>query len=175
LRSWANILDAVPSSRLVLRNTMFDDIEVRTAFYRRCDDMDLRQDRVSLRGYCSYAEIMASYGDVDIVLDPFPFSGCTTTCDALWMGVPIITRIGSTLVSRQSGAILNALDLGEFITESTQDYIAAAVALARDDSRRSELRFSLRQKMQTTFDPQTFAAGLLVQLAKLASRTWERA
>jgi len=175
LRSWANILDAVPSSRLVLRNTMFDDIEVRAAFYRRCDDMDLRQDRVSLLGYCSYAEIMASYGDVDIVLDPFPFSGCTTTCDALWMGVPIITRIGSTLVSRQSGAILNALDLGEFITESTQDYIAAAIALARDDSRRSELRSSLRQKMQTTFDPQTFAAGLLVQLAKLASRTRERA
>jgi len=173
LSSWGSILDAVPGSRLVLRNTMFDDAEVCAAFYRRCDDMSLRQDRVSLHGYCGYAEIMASYGDVDVVLDPFPFSGCTTTCDALWMGVPIITRTGSTLVSRQSGAILDALDLGGLITESTQDYIAVAIALARDDIRRSELRSSLRKKMQTTFDPQTFSDSLLVQLGKLASRTWE--
>jgi predicted O-linked N-acetylglucosamine transferase (SPINDLY family) len=173
LGTWASILNAVPGSRLVLRNTMFDDVDVCTAFYQRCDDMGLRQDRVSLYGYCGYAEIMASYGDVDIVLDPFPFSGCTTTCDALWMGVPVITRTGSTLVSRQSGAILNALELGEFITQSTQDYIAATIALARDDARRSELRASLRKKMQNIFVPQIFSNDLLQQLRKLASRTWE--
>lgn len=170
LQAWASILDGVSGSHLVLRNTMFDDSEVCAAFNRRCDDIGLRAERVSLFGYCDYTEIMASYGGVDIVLDPFPFSGCTTTCDALWMGVPIVTRIGSTLVSRQSGAILNALELDEFITESTQDYIATAIKLAKDDARRVELRSCLRKNMKNTFDPQTFSDGLLLQLKKLASR-----
>ena len=174
LSTWAGILAAVPDSRLVLRNTMFDDTGVCSAFLQRCDDIGLHRDRISLHGYCDYADIIASYGDVDIVLDPFPFSGCTTTCDALWMGVPIITRTGSTLVSRQSGAILDALGLSEFITESEQDYIAAAITLARDDSRRAELRLSLRKKMQTTFDPQSFADGLLTQLEKLATNSHEK-
>ncbi len=173
LRAWAKILDALPGSRLVLRNSMFDDSQVCKAFYQRCDDLGLLQTRVLVHGYCDYAEIMASYADVDIVLDPFPFSGCTTTCDALWMGVPIITRVGSTLVSRQSGAILNALDLGRFVTETTPDYINAAIALARNGARRSELRISLRQMMKKTFDPQTFSDHLLDQLEKLASQSRE--
>ena len=170
LTAWAGILDAVPGSKLLLRNTMFDDAEVRTAFYHRCSTLGLQQNRVFLHGYCDYSEIMASYGGVDIVLDPFPFSGCTTTCDALWMGVPVITLAGSTLVSRQSGAILNALELNEFITASTEDYVTAAISLARDDTRRSELRSSLRQKMQNTFDPQTFSDALLIQFQKLTSQ-----
>jgi len=167
LTAWAGILDAVPGSRLELRNTMFDDAEVCTAFFRRCDELGLRQERVFVHGYCDYAEIMASYSGVDIVLDPFPFSGCTTTCDALWMGVPIVTRTGSTLVSRQSGAILDALDLSEFITQSTQEYVKTAIALARDDVRRAELRSCLREKMRNAFDPQKFSENLLLQFRKL--------
>ena len=170
LRAWAEILNAVPGSRLVLRNTMFNDSDVCAAFYRRSERLGLQSGRVSLLGYCDYAEIMASYADVDIVLDPFPFSGCTTTCDALWMGVPVITRTGSTLVSRQSGAILDALDLQDLIADSTHGYISSAVKLARDESRRSELRSGLRERMKIIFDPQTFASGLLKHFRRLAGR-----
>jgi len=171
LSAWASILDALPGSRLVLRNTMFDDAGVCTALYQRFDSFGIKQDQLSLLGYCSYTEIMTSYADIDIVLDPFPFSGCTTTCDALWMGVPIITRPGSTLVSRQSAAILDALELNEFIADSTQEYIETAIKLAKDKTRRSELRLSLRGKMQTVFDPQIFAGRLLEQFQQLTART----
>ncbi len=167
LHAWSKILNAVPGSSLVLRNTMFDDAGVCDAFRQRCESFGLSADRLSLSGYCHYAEIMAAYADVDIVLDPFPFSGCTTSCDALWMGVPIITRTGSTLVSRQSGAILDALGLGEFIAQSTQEYITAAIKLAGDEKRRCELRSGLRKKMQLVFDPQVFTDHLFEQFQQL--------
>ncbi|NND44243.1 MAG: tetratricopeptide repeat protein [Xanthomonadales bacterium] len=164
LQAWARILDAVPGAQLRVRNSLFEDPAAREDFLARCGRAGMDAARVSLHGYCSYSRIMADYQDVDIALDPFPFSGCTTTCDALWMGVPVVTRRGETLVSRQSASILQQLGLHDWIAESKDDYVTAAVRLANDVSQRRALRATLRESMQSAFRPAAFAGELLALL-----------
>lgn len=164
LQAWARILDALPGARLRVRNSVFEDPAAREDFLARCGRAGLDAARVSLHGYCSYSRIMAEYQDVDIALDPFPFSGCTTTCDALWMGVPVVTRRGETLVSRQSASILEQLGFHDWIAESNDEYVTAAVRLANDVAQRRALRTALRTSMRGAFRPEAFAAGLLALL-----------
>jgi len=78
----------------------------------------------------SYADLLAAYRNVDIALDPFPFSGCTTSCDALWMGVPVIALQGETFVARQSASLLARLGRAEWIAHDTDAYVELAVRAA---------------------------------------------
>ena len=91
--------------------------------------------------------MLAEYGDVDIALDPFPFSGGTTSCEALWMGVPVVTLPGSRAVSRQTLSFVRAIGMPELAASSADDYVRIATELAADQPRLSELRRTLRRKM----------------------------
>ena len=95
----------------------------------------------------SHKEWLANYAEVDIILDPFPRTGTTTTSEALWMGVPVLTLAGSRYVARASATVLNAVGLDELITDSRESYIDKAVSLARDPELRSKLRASQREMM----------------------------
>lgn len=169
LHAWAEILSAVPDSRLVLRNSLFDDPRARDFFLAQCRQSGLPADRVEMAGSCTYAEILEAYRSVDIALDPHPFSGCTSSCDALWMGVPVITCRGETLVSRQTAAMLATLGMDELARDSLDDYVESAVSLAGDPARLAAMRKSLRGNMEKAHDPQVFADRLLALLRKLAS------
>ena len=92
-------------------------------------------------------ELYNQYHDIDIALDPFPFSGGATTCDALWMGVPVITMSGETPVSRQTAAYLMQIGYTDLITTSKEDYVKLAVNLSGDITRLSAIRQNLRQEM----------------------------
>jgi len=85
---------------------------------------------------------------VDIALDTMPYSGGTTTCDALWMGVPVITAPGTRSVSRSTASILSTVGLEDWIAPTQEDYVKRAVEFARDRAHLAELRRSLRQKMR---------------------------
>ncbi|MEO5624906.1 MAG: hypothetical protein ABIQ70_02715 [Dokdonella sp.] len=128
--TWAEILRRVPDAQLELRARLLDDAETRDHCIARFKTRGIDAGRLRLHGELPYHDLLAAYRQVDIALDPFPFSGCTTTCDALWMGCPTITLPGSTFVSRQSASLLWRLGRGEWVARDTADYIDRAVALA---------------------------------------------
>src|SRR5262249_10282118 len=111
LACWSRILHAVPGSVLRLKARAFDGADDRRHFIGRAARHGIVANRLELLGYGDHVEAMHAYADCDIALDPFPFSGCATSFDALWMGLPVVTKIGETMVSRQSASILHAIDL----------------------------------------------------------------
>src|SRR5205085_6350321 len=100
-----------------------------------------------LRGGSPRAAHVAAYRDVDVALDPFPYSGGVTTCDALWMGVPVVTLPGDTFASRHGLSHLAGVGLAELAARNTDGYVALAVGLAEDLGRLSDLRVGLRERV----------------------------
>ena len=145
---WARILAAVPDSRLVLKWRTFNDDSfgqsVRQAFITR----GIASDRLELRCPSFHVDVLNEYADIDIALDPFPFTGGLTSCEALWMGVPVVTWPQSQVVSRQTFAFLSAIGLQELAAHDADDYVHIAVALAKDKACLSTLRSSMRMRMQ---------------------------
>ena len=157
--AWSRILAAMPGSVLRLRGFGLDDPRTRAFVHsRRFAPHGIGPERIEFEGYGTHAQAMASLGGVDVALDPFPFSGCATTCDALWMGVPVVTRAGDTLVSRQSAALLGQVGLDDLIATDWDGYVERALALGRDGARRAQLRSGLRERALAGFaNPVRFA------------------
>lgn len=150
IATWAQILNTLPTSRIVLKALALGDDAVQARYWKLFASHGIADERVVFSGFSPHAEMLGQYGDIDIALDPFPFTGGLTSCEALWMGVPLITLAGETLVSRQSASLLMNLDLPELIANSPQHYVEVAVELARNPSRRLFLRNSLRAQMKTS-------------------------
>ena len=112
------------------------------------------------------------YGRVDIGLDPFPYNGTTTTCEALWMGVPVLTLTGNRHASRVGASLLHALDLHGLIAESQTEYVDKAAALAGDLTRLNDLRSGLRERMRRS--PLCDAEGFAATIENVYERLWER-
>ena len=165
VETWSRILHAMPDSRLELRTRTLGDAGTQAHIRARFAAHGIDGDRLDLLANVPYRELLDAYTHVDIALDPFPFSGCTTTCDALWMGCPVVTWPGETFVSRQSASLLSRLDREEWIAHSRDDYVERAVALARDAgalrSQRSALSDAVRDKLcDATAQARDFAAAL---------------
>lgn len=148
LRAWAAILAAVPGARLLLKCPTLDDEAVRTFTRERMANAGLDPSRVLLQGRSDLAGFLAAYAGVDIVLDTFPYNGGTTTCHALWMGVPVVTLAGEMLLSRMGASMLMAMRLGDCIARSWAEYATVAVRLAQDLPRLAALRAELRERMR---------------------------
>ena len=147
VRLWADVMQAVPGSRLLLKWKSMADGSVRR---RLSDDFaaaGVEPDRLELRCASPHAAMLGEYADIDIALDPFPFSGGLTSCEALWMGVPVVTWPGERAPSRQTFGFLQVLGLTKWAAASAKDYIAIAVALASDAGHLADLRQSLRRRM----------------------------
>jgi predicted O-linked N-acetylglucosamine transferase (SPINDLY family) len=93
---------------------------------------------------------MRTYGRIDIALDPFPWGGGITTCEALWMGVPVVSLVGRTAVGRGGASILANIGVPELVAQTPEQYVQIAAALARDLPRLAELRRTLRARMQAS-------------------------
>lgn len=144
---WAKILLAAPGSRLFLKTaqlkqkTSCDEVSSRFAAH------GIEARRLILEGPSPRAELLASYGRVDIALDPFPYPGITTSIEAMWMGVPVLTLAGKSFLSRQGVGINMNTGMSEWIASDAEDYIARAVAHAGDRPRLATLRAGLRQQL----------------------------
>jgi len=145
---WAALLDRVHGARLVLKGRPFADPAVRLLVRERFRERGVAPERVVLIEHLSAtAEHLAAYNEVDIGLDPFPYNGTTTTCEALWMGVPVVTLRGDRHSGRVGASLLTQMGLEDLIARDTEDYLRIAVTLADDDKRRNELRRTLRARM----------------------------
>jgi protein O-GlcNAc transferase len=160
LQAWGRILQAVPGSRLRMQNKQLDHETGRQAWFQRLQQQGVDPEKVDLVGSISGREAhLAALGEADIALDTFPYPGITTTCEALWMGVPTLTLAGHSMLSRQGASLMNVVGLGEWVASDVDDYVARAARLAGDVSALSALRQGMRERVQGTalFNPALFA------------------
>lgn len=149
--TWARILQAVPGSRLLLKGLTFSSNAATDHFREMFAVQGIGAERIELMAW--HPEVKSHlelYGQIDIALDPFPYNGTTTTCEALWMGVPVLTLGGDRHSARVGASLLAAVGLSEFVSSSRDEYVACAVRLAADPARLAALRTSLRQRMQSS-------------------------
>ena len=148
LAAWAAILARVPGSRLLLKADQSADRSVQARLRARFAALGIAAERIAFLPYApSQAEHLALYAELDVALDPFPYNGTTTTCEALWMGVPVIALAGRRLVARVGASLLGAAGLDDLVAQDVDDYVARAVALADDRDRRGAWRTGLRHRL----------------------------
>jgi len=157
---WSRLLARVPDSRLLVAWRGLGSIreEFRTRFTRQ----GIAPERLELIDRLPFREYLALHGSVDIVLDTFPYTGGTTTCHALWMGVPVVTLTGNTATSRGGASLLNAIGLGELVADTADEYLEIASALAQDRPRLGALRMGMRDRMAASplMDAERFTSNL---------------
>ncbi len=148
---WADILARVPGARLVLKSGPLDRAETRDRVLERFERRGVAGRAHRGGGLARGSrEHLATYAEVDIALDTFPYNGTTTTCEALWMGVPVVSRVGDRHMSRVGASLLGCVGLGELAAQSDAAYVATAVALAHDGARRAALRAGLRDRLRAS-------------------------
>lgn len=160
---WARLLLAIPSSRLFLKTGALVEEAMQQRVLKVFADLGVASGRLELRGHDkSPSAHLEQYGKVDIGLDPFPYNGTTTSCEALWMGVPVLTLAGRTHVGRVGISQMTNLGLTEFICHTQDEYIATAVRLSADLECLEALRKELRPRMAASplMDAQRFTKHL---------------
>lgn len=160
---WARILTEARTAQLVMKSVdRFEDDGAVSYFTDMFAEHEIGPDRFEiLTGDPDLAAHLRRYHDVDIALDPFPCNGGTTSCEALWMGVPVVTMAGDTFMGRQGVNYLTKLDLPDLIATTFDDYVDAALRLAGDPDRIASLRRSLRGRVEARlFDAQAHVAEL---------------
>ncbi len=144
LETWRRVLDAVPGSRLLLKNPLCADPVVATDFARMARGAGLGDRLVLAPPEPGTREHLRAYGRIDIALDTFPYGGTTTTFEALWMGVPVVTLAGRPHASRVGASILGHAGLGSWVAPDAEAYVSACVALASDPDGLGRWRRELR-------------------------------
>jgi predicted O-linked N-acetylglucosamine transferase (SPINDLY family) len=171
LDAWGRVLEAIPNSRLRIVGVTNDIVEERI---RKCfSERGVTEDRLDLVGRIPIDAYLASYREVDIALDSFPYNGATTTCDALLMGVPVATVAGARAIARGGVSLLSTIGLSDWIADSPQDLASLLQRQTRDPARLALLRAELPRKMRTSalMDGARFARNL----ETIFRAAWQRA
>jgi predicted O-linked N-acetylglucosamine transferase (SPINDLY family) len=178
IRTWAAVLNAVPHSHMLLHQ-VFRGHPKPTSEYCKPILLEFARNgipshRIHFVGARPVLEHLALHSEVDIMLDPYPFSGMTTTCASLWMGVPVLTLCGRSFVSRTAASLLQAADLPDWIADSEEQYVDLAVARARDGSSLARLRSELRDRMRASplLDAPGYTRNLEVAYWQMAVKRW---
>lgn len=174
LALWAKVMAALPEARLRWQCRQLGDPAVARQFRQNLERHGIAGHRVALSGAASREDYLAAHAGVDLILDTFPFPGGTTTCEALWMGVPTLTLAGRSLLERQGASLLAAAGLRDFITGDEAEFVARAQALARDVAALATLRSGLRHRLADSplFEATRFARGFEKALWEMW-RHWE--
>lgn len=161
---WSKLLKAVPDSRLMLKFKDYYGIpSISHRFLARFESQGVSPDRISMiSADDSPQDHLSHYGETDIALDTFPFSGATTTFQALWMGVPVISLLGERFIGRMGGSLSTQAGLEDLVADNPDEYVEKAVALANDLPRLRELRAGMRQRISSSSlcDGPGFAANM---------------
>ena len=162
LALWGRIHQQLPDAKFRLQGTGFTDPKISADLLQRLADVGIATSSVSLHASLPGYEYLKCHSEVDIILDCFPFPGGTTTCDAIWMGVPTVTMAGSTMLSRQGVSLLMYAGLPDWVAQSGDEYVAIAVTKASDTKQLSRLRASLRQQVfeSALFNAPGFSSSL---------------
>jgi protein O-GlcNAc transferase len=163
---WARVLHAVPNSRLFLKTRQLNDVDLYSLTCQRFADFGIAADRLIMEGGAPRAALLAAYQRVDIALDPFPYPGGTTSVEAIWMGVPLITRCGDRFLSHMGETIDHNVGLTDWIASDNDDYVAKAVSFSGDLAQLAITRAKLRQQALDSplFNAPRFARNFEVAL-----------
>jgi protein O-GlcNAc transferase len=148
IQLWANVLHAIPGARLLLRAPSFKDTSAVARLRRLFVDHGIDADRLIFRGPVGLDIMMQAYSEIDIALDPVPYCGGTTSLQALWMGVPVLTMAGGHFVSRMGASFMTAAGLPDWVARDDGDYVAKAAAIAQDRAALLALKRGLRDRLQ---------------------------
>ncbi len=163
---WARVLNAVPDSRLFLKTKQLKNPMICDTTRQRFVEHGISPERIVLESGAPRPELLATYRNVDIALDPFPYPGGTTSVESLWMGVPVITRCGDRFLSHMGETFAHNAGLADWIAADDDDYVAKAVQHTADLQRLAALRSDLRQQVLTSpiFDAPRFAGNFAAAL-----------
>jgi predicted O-linked N-acetylglucosamine transferase (SPINDLY family) len=148
LETWAEILRRLPTARLILKTHQLSDPATADRLRQSLTALGINDSRFEFRGSSGHRASMANYSDVDIILDPFPYSGGLTTCEALWMGVPVVALPGEIFASRHSASHLANIGLADWVCDSVSEYIDLVIAQTTDIDGLAALRCGLRERMR---------------------------
>ncbi|WP_428248702.1 hypothetical protein [Ferrovibrio sp.] len=155
---WARLMQQVPGSRLVLNNRPFADAATQKYFLDRFAAHGIAPERLDLIFTTPQIKTWACYNEIDIALDPFPHNAGTTTIEALWMGVPVLSKTDRPSVGRFGASILGALGMSDWVADSAEQLVATGAAKAADIAALAELRAGLRARFEAS--PMRDGAGL---------------
>jgi predicted O-linked N-acetylglucosamine transferase (SPINDLY family) len=175
IAAWAAILKAVPNARFYIKCKQLRDVRVQERILADFARHGIEASRIDMAAFVpSIRDHLDRYGNVDLALDTFPYNGTTTTCESIFMGVPVLTLRGQNHRGRVGVSLLTALGLEkEFLAESVEDYIARAVAWGNDPRRLAEIRAELRPRLESS--PLRDEVGFTRDLEhayRAAWRTW---
>jgi len=169
---WAQVLQAVEGSRMVLKFAGGHDKKVTERYHRWFESFGIDRDRISIHGWLDPGDHFALYNTIDIALDTYPYHGCLTTLEGLWMGVPLVSLTGDHCISRVGLSILSALDMAFFTAVSPQEYVRKAVALSQNSAALAKIRATLRRRMAAS--PLCDARGFGQGLEKIYREAWRQ-
>jgi len=166
LATWARVMQLLPQATLRMQDRLFRSVAMRERMQHRLARHGIDPARVRLEKSVPRLEYLAAHAKVDFILDTFPFAGGTTTCEALWMGVPTLTLAGDNMAARQGASLLSCAGLSDWIAADVEDYVTKAVAHAADLEKLSRLRAGLRGQVLASplFDGPGFAANFEMAL-----------
>lgn len=167
---WAKVLHAVPQAMLLLKAPSLKDMAVQARFSALFAAQGIALNRLIFRGPNALADMMQEYGDIDIALDPTPYNGGTTTHQALWMGVPVVTLAGGNFVSRMGASFMKTLGQPDWVARDEAEYVAIAVRLAGDHLALRGQRALLRDKMAAS--PMCDIQGYTKHFEALLQQMW---
>ena len=169
VRLWSKVLGAIPDSRLILKYKGMDDSAVVQRVKGLFSAFGVSPDRIEMLGQTQHGEHLATFHRIDVALDPVPYSGGLSTCEAIWMGVPVVTLPGDTFASRHSLSHLTNAGLGDTVATSEEEFVEIAVRLVSDPGALSEKRETMRKVMSTSplCDLDQFASDFTDQLTRV--------
>ncbi len=144
---WSRILDSKENSRFLFKFRAGEDPPVRERYLREFERFGISRDRIEICGRKAPEEHLGMYGEVDVALDTYPYNGTTTTCEALWMGVPVVSLVGRQHMSRVGLSLLSRVGLGSLAVSSGDEYVAKAIELCEDLEALSSMRMSMRERI----------------------------
>ena len=150
LKLWAKILHVLPQAKLVVQNQAFQERETFSSFEKRMEQLGVDPQRIILMNYALPPGYLETYHHIDIALDTYPFNGGTTTCEALWMGIPVLSLKGQRQVSRLGLSILSSIGLSEWVAETPQEYIEKCLYMVHHQDFLQHLRQSMRERLYTS-------------------------
>jgi protein O-GlcNAc transferase len=175
VEAWSRILRACSDCHLFLKNGVLDSASNRRFVQEQFARFGVAADRLALEGRADHLTFLGSYTQVDVALDPFPYNGGTTTMEALWQGVPVLTFAGDRWASRISASLMRNAGLPEFVQGNLDGYVAAAVELASGadtPARLDRLRRSMRERLRAA--PVCDVRGFARDMERAYARMWHR-
>jgi predicted O-linked N-acetylglucosamine transferase (SPINDLY family) len=167
---WARLLQAVPSSKLILQTSALSSDRTQAAVIARFAAAGVAADRLDFRPWSDFTQYMQLLERSDMTLDPYPFNGGTTTCHSLWMGAPVITLAGDRHASRMGLSMMTAIGLPEFVAHTPEQYVQIAVEMAQDLPRLAAIRAGMRNRLKAS--PLLDAVGYTRNLESAYRRVW---